>query len=276
MASTVNTEELITVKERDAVQQLALRQNALIHQILTGAPSHNSEQSGVAVYRANLIASAGRALSQSYPVASAMLSEKTMHKLAARLLQFYPMTAGDWATWGAELARYLSETSLIEAHPYLSDIARVEWEIHSRSRLRAQSFDALSLKCLNEDLTKVHLSLSPSVALIKSEFHCGAIWHSHRWRDGAIHFDKALFEELLNNTPSTGHWLIQSQAEPFVQSIGRHEFNWIKAIKAGLSLDALLSLHPKIDFAEWFSRAIEDQIIVGLYSTISTRDLSHH
>ncbi len=251
-----------------SVQLLAARQNALVAEIFN-APRSSHRPSGMDIYRSNLIFSAARALTISYPVTSAMLGEQTIQALAVKLLQYSPPVMGDWAVWGAALADYIATTPLAREHPYLCDIATLEWQLHRRARVAVPDLNKLSLKLLHEDLASIYLRLSPSITVMQSDFHCQALWQSHQQQAGEINFNSNLFNKLVSEIPATGYWLLQSQPRPKVRAIQQEEVYWLRGIQTGWSVDALLTHFPDFDFAPWLAGAIQHGLITGLTQAIN-------
>lgn len=79
------------------------------------------------VYRHAIAGTLQAALRDSYPVVLALVGEPFFDELAERYRLQHPSTGGNLQHFGAALATCIEATPSLQALPYLSDIARLEW-----------------------------------------------------------------------------------------------------------------------------------------------------
>ena len=89
---------------------------------------------GLEIYRRNLHASAARALSISYPTTTQLLGEELMGLFAAQHIRLVGKSTFDWADWGRQFPYWLKQHPISTEHPYLADIAHLDWAIHRADR----------------------------------------------------------------------------------------------------------------------------------------------
>lgn len=250
---------------RSPLQQ---RQEKLIEIIFSGEGTTNDMSSrnqtkGLRIYQNNLRLTAAQVLSLSYPVIEQMLGQQAIRVLSRTLLLQELPDSGNWADWGGQLASLINSSPLSEDHPYLADTARLEWSLHQAAIEEATVLDTESLSILTKkDLSDVYLHLSPTLHLLRSPYAVDELWRLHKQPENeqAEAPDSAsIFRTLMQS--QTNHYIVIYQKDhlPCCERLSPEEFYWIKAIKAGDSLDSLLSSHPDIDFSQWLTRSIKQQ-----------------
>lgn len=249
---------------------LAKRQAELVSSIFGFKNTSNQADAfnakGLAIYQNNLVMTATKALSISFPVLDVMVGSQAMVELARRLLHMTPPNTGDWADWGSDLHQVIRSSELIEEHPYLSDMAKLEWSVHCSARNHLVDFESDSLIHLsNQPLESVYLTLAEPVFVMSSPHPVAAIWYAHQRIEGELRFDPEVFQQQLNVFGSRPSLVIHSLPEPTLMPIEDDEFTWLENIQKGLSVSELLDHQPEFDFATWLSKAIREQLITRLY-----------
>ncbi|MCB1887416.1 MAG: putative DNA-binding domain-containing protein [Rhodocyclaceae bacterium] len=136
----------------------------------------------VALYRGNLAANWAKALGNAYPVLRALVGEDFFAALARRFGRDYAHVEGDLNTLGAGLPDFVATFGPLADHPYMADVARLEWSVHrAHSAADAHALDAATLAVIAaEDLDGLTLRLHPAVALHESPWAIDAIWLAHQ------------------------------------------------------------------------------------------------
>lgn len=236
--------------------QLAQRQAQMVERIFC---LQNATSEGLKIYQNNLLFTAARALSISYPVLEKLLGQETLITLAQRLLQLESPNSGDWADWGEQLAELIQQTELAREHPYLKDMARLEWQLHRLARQSSANLDRNSLSLLEtQDLANVWISLSPEIRLSHSELPIDQIWLAHKSIEDREHLNSEALADAIQQ--HSGHCflvLYQELHKPTLKRINEAEFRWLDDIRQGLSIEQLLDQHPDFDFVQWLSKAVE-------------------
>lgn len=249
---------------------LAARQQMLIAMIY-GVQKDNPKYSegfsrGLKIYQNNLLATATRALSVSYPVIEKMLGQEAMGALARRLLETSRPDTGDWADWGADLKELLLTTSLIEEHPFLFDMARLEWFLHEAARAQEQPLVTDSLSLLADvPVEQLRLQLASSVHVLTSDYPVDILWKAHQEVDTLFGLDANALASELQEQQGQKHLIVfQQHGIPRLQRISEEDYVWFCDLFEGRSLGELLDRHPHFDFSRWLSTAVTHQWIEQL------------
>lgn len=220
---------------------------------------------GLKIYQNNLRMTATRSLAISYPVINKMVGDQALYVLAKRLLDSEPPQTGDWADWGKGLVEILKQSELHKNHPYLSQMAELEWAFQVASRGAVEDLDVDSLTLLNEeDVEEVMVILQSSISIITSNFPLGSLWRLHRYGDTHQIPTKDQILEAMNSSESGFYLIWQSVAGPKVVAITEDCFFWMKAVQSGLRIGKLLDEFPEHNFSVWLSDSIRNRWLVCL------------
>ncbi|NIB40761.1 DUF2063 domain-containing protein [Pseudomaricurvus alkylphenolicus] len=250
-------------------QTLAYRQQELVAMIYGLQKAHPKYSEGFArglrVYQNNLLATAARALSVTYPVVDQLLGDEAMRVLTRGLLRESPPSTGDWADWGSDLGELILTTPLAQEHPFLFDVATLEWQLHEASRSLDQALEVGSLSLLADSpIEKLHIQLASSIHVMASDYPVDIIWRAHQDNDLNTH---NLADELQAHQGRCYLIIHQQDDRPRLQRMTAAEYLWLADIREGLSLGELLDVHSDFDFPQWLSTALENQWIERLTET---------
>ena len=85
----------------------------------------------LAAYRGNASAIAERALASAFPTVQQLLGDESFALLARALWHHAPPQRGDLACWGDALPGWIERDAQLADEPYLADVARVDWAVHT-------------------------------------------------------------------------------------------------------------------------------------------------
>ncbi|GAA6152733.1 HvfC/BufC family peptide modification chaperone [Pseudoteredinibacter isoporae] len=243
--------------------ELVQRQASIVERIFC---LKNANSEGVKIYQNNLLFTAARALSISYPVLEKLLGQETIIALAQRLLQQELPNSGDWADWGEQLSGLIQHTQLAQEHPYLSDMAQLEWQLHRLARHKPSNLEFSSLKLLEtQDLANVWITLNADISLYYSEMPIDQIWLAHKSLDHIENLDSKALADAIREHPNECFLLLhQMHNKPTLQRISESEFRCLEAITQGVNVERLLDQHADFDFVQWFAKAVEHNWIKQL------------
>ena len=266
--------ELNTLQSDQYADVLA-QQNALLTQIYgpsTDVVDH-SQTAGLAIYQNNLLMTAARALSISYPVIEKMVGEQTIVALARHLLQHQQPSSGDWADWGSALATTLDKTPLVEGAPYLPDMATVEWLMHNVARSPTPVLQAETLTLLASHAPDtLYFELPDALTTFHSVIPIDVLWHAHQSQDGEFSLDQEALADALKNASGDCFLVIyQHDLRATIERISEDEFAWLNDIHHGRNLAELLDTHPNFDFAEWLKKASRLSQIKALVTSFGNK-----
>ena len=221
------------------------------------------DQKILAIYQNNLLMNGVRSLSISYPVIQKMLGASAMRTLAKRLLQLTLPSHGDWGEWGSQLDMVLDSSELIDELPFLSELARLEWQIHQCSRAASVPFNHEDLlKINNHSLNDVVFLLQPHVSIMESEFPIAALWQAHRpWDTGFMPNTKSLAAILSTAAEPNFCLVYQNQYQAKVEPISEEQYKLIRAIQKITPLSALVNEFGDKAIAEWLADSVDNNLI---------------
>ena len=226
---------------------------------------------GLQTYRANATASAQRSLQAAYPVIAQLIGDQAFEHLARDFWAQQPPTRGDLAQWGGALAAFIARISALQTEPYLSDVARAEWALHTAATAADQGADLATFSLLTtQDPAALTLQLAPGTALVRSQYPIASILTAHR----APHLDTSpSFEEvgqkLRQNLPEIA--LVWRQGlRPMVALCTAAEAAFIGQLRRGASLlaalesDELAATAAPFDLQLWLPQAVQSGLLLGV------------
>ncbi|HVY05917.1 MAG TPA: DNA-binding domain-containing protein [Burkholderiales bacterium] len=131
-----------------------------------------------AIYRGNARATAAKALLAAYPVIGRLVGEEFFSGLAREYETRFPSASGDLNEFGGSFAAFLADFAPAREIPYLADVARLEWQVHSAHYAAdAPMFDPAALIALSaEEQLALRPRLHPACRLIRSDYPLERIW----------------------------------------------------------------------------------------------------
>lgn len=148
-------------------------------------------------YRSRLM----EALATHYPVIQYYLGDEQFEALANDYLDCNPSQYRSIRWFGDTLDVFLKVTEPYNLHPYLSELAKIEWTM--TLVFDAKNCDAVSLEALNnvppESWIDMRLTLHPSVHLIQLSWNSMLVWD-------AITREEPPCDLQVNTTPVT--WVL--------------------------------------------------------------------
>jgi hypothetical protein len=147
---------------------------------LAGDAGHGYRR--VAIYRANMVAAADKALSAAYPVIRQVVGDEFFHGLAREYQRDTPSASGDLNEFGADFGGFLARFEHTQSLPYLPDLARVEWAAHrAYGAADAPDWDAATLGAVEPDRQAgIRFQWSPGLAVVASGYPIVRIWNIHQ------------------------------------------------------------------------------------------------
>lgn len=164
-------------------------QSALMHDIYTGertsaqylADTKAGDPDRLDIYFNNNLLILTEFLATVYPVVVQLVGEEFFKTVCRHYIPAHPQPSGDLQKCGAQMSAFLSEFEPAENHPYLADIAALEWanyQATTASDAVPISFDKLThLASSGQD---VHLKLHPSAQLLPLSYNAADIWQAHQ------------------------------------------------------------------------------------------------
>ena len=246
-------------------QRESLRQQQLLRALWQrgAAPSLNlwlresGERVGhaLAAYRGNASAIAERALASAFPTVQQLLGDESFAMLARALWHHVPPQRGDLALWGDALPGWIERDMQLADEPYLADVARVDWAVHTIEQAADVEPPAAGLALLaDHDPMALRLRLRPGLALVSSRWPVVTIWQAHR-RTDADRF--APVRAALAAGTAEQALIARSGWRAQVDALDDGETTFTAALLRGVSLGkALEDAGDAFAFDSWLQRAL--------------------
>jgi hypothetical protein len=146
--------------------------------------SHEQSRHALAAYRGNAAATAERALASAFPTVQQLIGDESFALLARALWHHAPPQRGDLACWGDTLPEWLERDTQLADEPYLADVARVDWAVHTIEQAADAEPPVGGLGLLAEhDPLQLRLRLRPGLMLVSSRWPVVTIWQAHQRAD---------------------------------------------------------------------------------------------
>jgi hypothetical protein len=121
-------------------------------------------------------------LAAAYPVIRRLVDPRFFAYAADRFIAAHPPVSPCLSQYGDAFAEFLGCFEPCRAHPYLPDVARLEWAMHrAQDAADAAILDPrLIADVLPDDLERLTFRFHPSVTLLHSPWPVDRIWRAVR------------------------------------------------------------------------------------------------
>ena len=141
------------------------------NQILSANEKAHATNTALNVYSNNFVENGIRALSISFPTVLGFIGEDSFRILAKKFLYHEPKTSFDWAEYGSELPAYIEEQVALNDYPFLSEVATLDWAIHTVQRLADEHFKGESFALLEAgDTASLKFVGAPGLQILTFQF----------------------------------------------------------------------------------------------------------
>jgi hypothetical protein len=216
----------------------------------------------LAIYRANVAASAAKALAAAYPVLLKVVGNEFFNGLARAYLRAWPSICGNLYDYGGEFAAFLDEFPHVQSLPYLADLARLEWQVHrAHGAADAKPWDPVGLTAVApESQGEIRFEWAASAAVMSSVYPIAQIWTIHQPEyAGEFAVDWSVAERVL---------VARAGFRVTVTALEAGDAAFLIAALAGGTLDdaatAALDADPAFDLGVLLARVIASNLICGI------------
>lgn len=224
---------------------------------------------GLRAYRANAQELCVRALQTCYPTLQQLLGKQNFAHLAQDFWRARPPVRGDLVQWGAELSvcicRVPQLQALLQEHPFLPDVARVEWALHVAATASDAALDAKSFEWLtSHDPAELRLHVSPACAVLRSAYPVVAVVQLHDAHSSDVH-EAARWAMASGQAQNALIW--HRGFRPMLEAADAACIALIETTLQGQSLaaavDAALAQAPDFDFSAWLGAGVQSGLLIG-------------
>lgn len=132
----------------------------------------------IQVYRNNLFANLSAALAATYPVTQRLVGEAYFQQVATAYVQQFPSVSGDIHRYGDRFGEFLDQRPDAVEHPYLTDVAALEWAYHRVFHsTQSPGMDLETLSTVPQaDYPWLRFRLNKAARLLASSYPILRIW----------------------------------------------------------------------------------------------------
>jgi uncharacterized protein (UPF0276 family) len=224
------------------------------------APLLKGDARRVGIYRGNLHAHWTRALASAYPVLRQLVGDDFFDALARVFGRAHPALDPDLNRFGAALPDFLAGFAPAADHPYLPDVARLEWCVHEAWFAPDADAQPVALAGLAPDAFEAARAvLHPALRLHASPWATVALWRAHQEGGPDFPDDLRAPTYALVRRPHT---------DVVVDVIGAADYAALACLARGetfgAALDAAFDVDGDFDVAAHLRRWLEGGIVVKL------------
>lgn len=216
----------------------------------------------LAIYRANVAASAAKALTAAYPVLRQVVGDEFFNGLARAYLRAWPSTCGNLYDFGGEYAAFLAAFPHAQSLPYLPDLARLEWLVHrAYGAADARPWDPASLMTVAPELQgQIRFEWAAGTAVMNSAYPVARIW--------TIHQPGYAGEFAVDGSAAECALVARAGLRVTVTALDAGDAAFFAAALGGGTLDeaatAALNADPGFDLGALLARSIASNLICGM------------
>ena len=145
-------------------------------------PDGLSPADRIQVYRHHIFASLGEALETTYPVVCRLVDRRFFGFAADAYVRSHPPAGPCLFEYGATFPAFLASFPPCAGHPYLGDVARLEWAMNAA--LHAPDVPAIDPTALGavapDDVGRLVVRMDPSAAWLESPWPIDRIWRANQ------------------------------------------------------------------------------------------------
>ena len=181
------------------------------------------------VYRNNHLAGLADALGMTFPVVRRLVGDEFFRAAALEYVRRHPPRTPVLLQYGERFGDLLDELPAAGRHPYLGDVARLEWcRIFAHNAADAEPADIRRLSGIPEpELPGTRLILHPSARLLESRWPVLSVWQDCQTDDGRGEIDMERPERLL---------VVRPGSEVMSHRLDEGSYTFIRSLARGATL----------------------------------------
>jgi len=219
-----------------------------------------------AIYRNNVTVALIDALADCYPVVNALVGEEFFRAMAREFARLHAPRSPIMAEYGGDLADFIKTFAPAATLPYLSDIARLEWQrVLAWNAADATTLTAKDLTPLLSNpaqLIRTSWHFHPSLSLLESCFATVSLWLAHQH---ASSYQIRASLDRLDFLQAESALVLRLHQNVVVLKIQPAQAVFVAALQSGKTLgsavDEGLQLSAHFDLAEIFGLLVQSEVL---------------
>jgi hypothetical protein len=216
----------------------------------------------IQVYGHHVFSSLTEALESTYPVVCRLVDRRFFGFAADRYVRSHPPAGPCLFEYGATFPQFLAAFPPCAGHPYLADVARLEWAMN----LSLHAEDAAPIaagelaRVPPRDVGRLTFRLDPSASWLASPWPIDRIWGANQLEaEPEARVDLAAGGVMLE--------VRRRDDVPTFRPVARAEFLFRSALGTGVSLatavDTALQGEPRFDLTAAIRALIEEELLIA-------------
>jgi len=197
-----------------------------------------------------------------------LLGDESFAAMSRAYWHAAPPARGDIGEWGDGLPAFIAADRQLADEPYLADVARLEWAVHSAERAADGAPAPVGLERLvDTDPGVLWLRLRPGTALVVSPHPIVTVWSAHR-SDDADRF--AAVRAAFAAAEGENALVLRAGWRAVVRTLPAPAARFTAALIAGRPLAVALSeAGDGFDFESWLVGALQDGAVTAVAGSSS-------
>ena len=197
---------------------------------------HFTDEQRIQIYRNNFVISLSEVLAATYPLTEMLVGEECFQQMARQHVLSYPSTSGDVSGYGEHFEQTIQAfPAVIDAAPYLGEVALYEWQKDSLVRFTSQvHVDQRPLSYLadvsKEQQGAIVFHLKDSITLIHSSYTIIAL-------------EQAIYQQQLDgldiNQAEFGVLIRAENSQVESQGLSEESHQLLTELQSGQTLSAI-------------------------------------
>lgn len=216
----------------------------------------------VQIYRNHVLTSLTEVLAATYPVVCRLVDRRFFQFAADRYIRRHPPVGPCLFEYGASFAEFLATFPPCAGHPYLADVARLEWAMSAAQHAEAAPPIAPAElgEVPAEHVGRLTFRLDPSASWLQSSWPIDRIWQANQPdADPEVQVDLASDGAMLE--------VRRRDDVATFRPLGAAEFAFRSALGGGASLetaaDTALAEDPRFNLTAALRALLGEALVVG-------------
>lgn len=172
-------QQLVELQRRMAAALLGSENSGMESEVVENGAAANDR---IDIYKNNVVITLTDAIAQVYPVIHRLVGDHYFRQVARGFVRGHPPRKRSLIYYGGEFPDFLAIQPSAAAHPYLGDVAKLEWACHLA--FHAPEAATTDLACWQQVPADAwpgaRIRMSPSLQLIRSSYPIVRIWQENQ------------------------------------------------------------------------------------------------
>jgi len=136
----------------------------------------------LAIYRHHVLTTLTATLESAFPVVCQLVDKRFFAYAADAFIREHPPAGPCLVEYGAVFPEFLEGFPPCQGHPYLPDVARLEWAVHQAAQVaKVRPLDRARFDSIpRDDLPALRFSMDPTLSYVSSPWPVDKIWRTHQ------------------------------------------------------------------------------------------------